>query len=113
VAYEVGHAKGQALVERAFAEHEDWRSGIRAAVGALLEFVASEPAFARLALVETGVAGRRTSDRFHAAAGGYAAMLTPGSPAGGRRVQPPIAVEAIVGAITELCLHPVATGPHR
>jgi AcrR family transcriptional regulator len=110
VAYEVGHMKGQTIVEQAFAEHKDWRCGIRAAVRALLVFLASEPAFARLALLETGAAGRRASDRFHVAAGGYAAMLAPGFEHAAGSEPPAIALEAIVGAIAELCLHCVASG---
>jgi len=77
---------------------------------ALLVFLASEPAFARLALLETRVAGRRASERFHVAAGGYSAMLTPGFEDGTDAAPPRIAVEASVGAITELCLHHVASG---
>jgi AcrR family transcriptional regulator len=110
VAYEVGHLKGQTIVEQAYAEQQDWRAGVRAAVRALLGFLAAEPAFARLALIETGVAGRRASDRFHVAAGGYAAILAPGFGQAGASAPPAVAVEAIIGAITEMCLHDVATG---
>jgi AcrR family transcriptional regulator len=110
VAYEVGHLKGQRIVEQAFAEQKDWRAGVRAAVRALLGFLAAEPAFTRLALIETGVAGRRASDRFHVAAGGYGAILAPGFEHAGAPAPPSITVEAIIGAITEMCLHDVATG---
>jgi AcrR family transcriptional regulator len=110
VAYEVGHLKGQTIVEQAFAREQDWRLGVRAAARALLGFLAAEPAFARLALIETGVAGRRASDRFHIGAGGYAAMLAPGFEHVAAAPPSGVAVDAIIGAITEMCLHHVATG---
>jgi AcrR family transcriptional regulator len=106
VAYEVGHAKGLGLVERAYAEQQDWRQGIKAAISTLLAFLAREPAFARLALVETPSATRRTSDRFFAGVGGYAHMLVPGFEEIPESARPAaITVEAIVGGIYELCLH--------
>jgi AcrR family transcriptional regulator len=106
VAYEVGHAKGLGLVERAYAEQQDWRQGIRAAIGTLLAFLACEPAFARLALVEAPSATRRTSDRFYTGVGGYAHMLVPGFEEIPESARPAaITVEAIVGGIYELCLH--------
>lgn len=43
----------------ALAESPQWRTGLRAAVGALLGFLAVEPAFTRLMFVEMAAAGQR------------------------------------------------------
>lgn len=105
VAYELGHAKGLAIVERAFATQSDWRLGIRAGLSALLDFLASEPAFAHLALVDTLTATRRAAE--HAADGvaAYAEMLIPGAEEATDLVLPPAAtIEAIAGGLCELCL---------
>jgi AcrR family transcriptional regulator len=111
VAYEVGHAKGLALVEQAYAAQNDWRWGIRAAINTLFAYLACEPAFAHLALVETLNATRRTSDRFLQGIGGYAQMLLPGFQQIPEPARPAaITVEAIVGGIAELCLHYAVRG---
>ncbi len=111
VAYEIGHAKGLALVERAFFAEEDWRQGIKAALRALLDYLASEPSFAHLALVETLSATERSSDRFYSGVGGYAQMLVPGFEHAAAQARPPaITVEAIVGGVSELCLHHAVQG---
>lgn len=41
----------------AFARHEQWPAGVRAGIGAMLGFLASRPALARLLMVESYVAG--------------------------------------------------------
>ena len=111
VTYEIGHAKGLALVERAFFEQEDWRQGIKAALRVLLGYLASEPSFAHLALIETLSATQRSSDRFYAGVSTYAQMLIPGFELVPENARPAaITVEAIVGGISELCLRYAAEG---
>jgi AcrR family transcriptional regulator len=105
VAYELGHAKGLAIVERAFATQSDWRLGVREGIASLFAFLASEPAFAHLALVDTLTATRRVAE--HAADGiaAYAEMLIPGAEQATDLVLPPAAtIEAIAGGLFELCL---------
>jgi AcrR family transcriptional regulator len=105
-AYELGHVKGLALVKRAYAAQPDWRQGVKAAIGALLGYLASEPSFAHLALVETLSATRRTSDRFYAGIGAYAQTVLPRlEEARKRSGAPAIAIEATTGGLFELCLH--------
>ncbi len=105
VAYELGHAKGLSIVERAYAAQADWRLGVREAIAALLGFLASEPAFAHLALVEALTATRRTAERATDGAAAYAEMLIPGAEqATGLALPPAVTIEAIAGGLFELCL---------
>jgi AcrR family transcriptional regulator len=105
VAYEVGHAKGLSIVERAFATQADWRLGVREGISALFDFLASEPAFAHLALVEALTATRRTAERATDGVGAYAEMLIPGAEeAPELSLAPEVAIEAIAGGLFELCL---------
>jgi AcrR family transcriptional regulator len=104
VAYEAGHSKGLAMVERAYDAAPDWRSGIRAAIAALFDFLASEPSFAHMALVDALTATAQTAQRSHRGTTSYAQMLLPGfeeSPVqhGSRQ----LTIEAIAGGIFELC----------
>ena len=78
VAYEVGHARGLSIVERAFATQPDWRLGVREGILALFDFLATEPAFAHLALVEALTATRHTAERATDGVAAYAELLIPG-----------------------------------
>jgi AcrR family transcriptional regulator len=105
VAYELGHAKGLTTVERAFATQSDWRFGIREAISSLFDFLASEPAFAHLALVDTLTATRRMAEHATDGVAAYGAMLIPGAEQATDLVLPPAAtIEAIAGGLSELCL---------
>jgi AcrR family transcriptional regulator len=105
-AYEVGHGKGLALVELAFDSQQDWRMGVRAGLRALFDYLASEPAFAHMALVDVFAASDRTKERATKGVTSYAQMLLPGFDETPRRRRPPPAtVEAIAGGLFELCLH--------
>jgi AcrR family transcriptional regulator len=105
-AVEVGHTKGQAIVERARASTPDWRTGVRNAVSALLEFLASEPYFTRLAFVDAPLAGPAMTRRIHEHAGAYARLLLDGAPQ--RRRPPAITPEATVHGLFELAFHQAA-----
>jgi AcrR family transcriptional regulator len=107
-AVEVGHMKGQAIVERARAHAPNWRTGVRNAVGALLEFLASEPYFTRMAFVDAPLAGPAMIRRLHEHAGAYARLLLDGAPR--RRRPPAIAPEAVMHALFELAFHQAAQG---
>jgi AcrR family transcriptional regulator len=105
VAYELGHDKGCALVERVHDAAPDWPTAVRAGVVALLEYLASEPAFAHLALVDAPIATPRSAELSNKGIVRYAQLLTPGfeqAPADSR--PPQVTIEAIIGAIFELCL---------
>jgi AcrR family transcriptional regulator len=105
VAYELGHAKALAIVERAYASQPDWPLGVRAGISALFEFLASEPAYARLSLVDVLTATSRTAGRGREGIAAYAEMLAPGTEAATNlMLSPVVTIEAIVGGLFELCL---------
>jgi AcrR family transcriptional regulator len=104
VAYELGHAKGMAIVERAFIAETRWRAAVRAGISALFDFLAAEPSFAHLALVEAVIATRRSAERSQRGVGAYAQMLLPGLGQAGEGAGPPaVTIEAITGGMFELC----------
>lgn len=104
VAYELGHRKALAIVERAYESQEDWPAAVRAGIAALLEFLASEPAFAHLALIDALTASPKAATAAYQATNAYTAMLEPGLEFSANDQQPTaIAVEATAGALFELC----------
>jgi AcrR family transcriptional regulator len=104
VAYQVGHGKGLAIVERAFEAAPDWRSGVRAGIAALFDFLASEPAFAHLALVDARTATLNTAARSNRGVTLYAQMLVPGLEQAPAQHRPAaVTIEAIAGGVFELC----------
>jgi AcrR family transcriptional regulator len=112
VAYELGHRKTLAIVERAYESSEDWPAAVRGGIAALLEFLASEPAYAHLALIDALTASPKAAAMAYQAMNGYAAMLEPGLIADGQP-QMAIAVEATTGALFELCFVHVASEQAR
>jgi AcrR family transcriptional regulator len=101
VAYEVGHSKCLTVVERAYAAETDWRFGVRAGIAALLSFLASEPVFAHIALIDVLTVSPQSAERSDVGIAAFAQMLIP-RPA---TVDPPgVVVEAIAGGIFGLCL---------
>jgi AcrR family transcriptional regulator len=106
VAYELGHAKGLAIVQRAYSSQEKWPNAVRAAIAALFRFLASEPAFAHIALVDAKTATSRTGERSNAGVSAFAQLLLPGMDNIPEDARPPaVIIEAIAGGIFELCLH--------
>ena len=106
VAYEVGADKALALVENAYDTQPDWRYGVRAGLAALFNFLADEPAFAHMAMIDVLAASERSTARAFKGAAPYAQMLQPGLEMGpnGQRV-PGVTIEAIAGGLFELMLH--------
>jgi AcrR family transcriptional regulator len=106
VAYEIGADKALALVEHAYDAQPDWRYGVRAGLSALFNFLAGEPAFAHMAMIDVLAASERSTARAFKGAAPYAQMLQPGlehAPDGRR--PPGVTVEAIAGGLFELMLH--------
>ena len=62
----------------AFRRHADWPQGVRGAIGALLNFLASRPALARLLTVEVYAAGPRALESRDDALRALEVILTPG-----------------------------------
>lgn len=102
-AVEVGHMKAMAIVSRIRASTEDWRTGVRDAVRALIEFLAAEPYFTRLAFVDAPLAGPVMARRMHQHVGGYTRLLLEDAPQ--RRRPPEVAPEAAVHGLFELAFH--------
>lgn len=111
VAYELGHAKGLSIVEGAFAEASDWRSGVRDGLWRLTSYLASEPSFAQLALMGTSIATPRANALSERGLAAYAQLLAPGFEEVPKRHRPPpIALDAIAGGLQEIFLHYAAQG---
>jgi AcrR family transcriptional regulator len=109
--YEVGHARGLALVERAYEAQADWPSGVKAAVGTLLDYLGSEPAFAQLALQHMLIATPRAAERANLGISEYLAVLEPGFEETSERRKPPaITIEAIGGGLGELMNQRIMAG---
>jgi AcrR family transcriptional regulator len=111
VAYELGHSKGLSFVERAFAAAPDWRTGVRDGLCILLGYLASEPSFARLALMGATVATPRTFELSNRGVAAYARLLAPGFEELPKRKRPPqIVIDAIAGGLQEMFLHYAVQG---
>jgi AcrR family transcriptional regulator len=110
VAYEIGHRKALAIVERAYESQEDWPAAVRTGIAVLLEFLASEPAYAHLALIDALTASPKAAAVAHEGMNAYAAMLDPGLEFSVNGSPPTaVSVEATAGALLELCFVYVAT----
>ncbi len=104
VAYELGHRKALGIVERAYETQEDWPAAVHAGIVALLEFLASEPSFAHLALIDALTASPKAASVSHQAIGAYSAMLEPGLELSvNGQPATAVAVEATASAVVELC----------
>ena len=109
VAYELGHRKLLAIVERAYESEDEWPAAVRAGIGALLSFLASEPAYAHLALIDALTASAKSAAVAHEGMRAYMGMLEPGlelNHVEDRAVS--VAAEATAGALLELCFVYVA-----
>jgi AcrR family transcriptional regulator len=110
VAYEIGHRKALAIVERAYESEEDWPAAVRTGIAMLLEFLASEPAYAHLALIDALTASPKAAEVAHDGMSAYAGMLEPGLQFNVNGNPPTaVSVEATAGALFELCFVYVAT----
>jgi AcrR family transcriptional regulator len=104
VAYEIGHRKTLAMVERAYESEEEWPAAVRAGVTALLEFLASEPSYAHLALVDALTASPKAAAVAHDGMVSYTGLLEAGSQnRSNGRGPAAISAEATAGALLELC----------
>jgi AcrR family transcriptional regulator len=110
VAYEIGHRKALAIVERAYESQENWTSAVRAGIVVLLEFLASEPAYAHLALIDAMTASPKAAAVAHDGMNSYAGMLEPGLELSLNGSAPAaVSAEATTGAVLELCFVYAAT----
>jgi AcrR family transcriptional regulator len=103
VAYEVGHCKCLGVVERAYAAESDWRLGVRAGIDALFWFLASEPMFGHIALIDVLTVSPQSAQRSDIGITAFAQMLVPRADQIAAR-PPAVVVEAIAGGLFALCL---------
>ncbi len=101
--YEAGHARAMAVVNQTLAKQSGWVGAVRAGAAALLELLASEPAYAHLACVDVMIAYPHMAKRAYEANHFYAGLLdlriAPDAPADSPAL---LAGEAIVGGVFEL-----------
>ena len=109
VAYEIGHRKALAIVERAYESQEDWPAAVRTGIAMLLEFLASEPAYAHLALIDALTASPKAARVAHDGIGRTPACSSQGSSSASTAIHRlTMSVEATAGALFELCFVYVA-----
>jgi AcrR family transcriptional regulator len=100
-------------VEEAFKGEDDWADGIRAGIGAMLTFLASEPNLARLAMVEALVAGPVVVERYDAAVQTFIPYLTAGREGRPKAVLDRLSdstEEALVGGMVSLISRRIVAG---
>jgi AcrR family transcriptional regulator len=102
-AYEAGHGKSVSAISSACEAAPDSLSGIRAGIGALFDFLACEPSFAYLALVDALVVTTRTTARARRGLSAFERMFLHTLEKADHEV-PSLTVEAIMGGLFELCL---------
>ncbi len=101
-AYDDAIVRLRASVVDACAAADEWAVGVCDALAALLALMASEPAQARLALVEGLRAGRGVYDRYQEAVQSFVPYLRDGAPAPPEGRPPEATDEAVVGGIASL-----------
>jgi AcrR family transcriptional regulator len=100
-----------ASVQRAYAANDTFAGGVRDCLGAFLEFVASEPRFADMCIVEALAAGPEAVARRTAVMRAFAAMIRSGAEGLGERHRPPqLTAETVVGGIYEVVYSRVVQG---
>ena len=100
-------------VEEAYEAEDDWADGIRAGIGAMLTFLASEPNLARLAMVEALVAGPVVVERYDASVQTFLPYLTAGREGRSKAVLDRLSdstEEALVGGMVSLVARRIVAG---
>ena len=100
--FEMGHSKATAAINRSIDLKLSYAQNIRIGLNALLEFLASEPAIARLACVDILIAYPHVSGRVNEANFSYIELLDIGPTDTYPNMPPPVMREASVGGIFEL-----------
>ena len=100
-------------IETAFAEQSEWPQAVRAGIGAMLSFLASEPNLARLCMVESLVAGPVVVERYDAAIQSLVPYLEAGREGRSEEVLArlsPTTEEALVGGMVSLISRRIIAG---
>lgn len=111
VAFERLAERALGTAVRAFEAQEDWAEGVAAALAALLDHIAQEPIFARLAFFELPASGRVGLERSDLTLEAFTAYLHPQSfGADTPRQVPTVVLDAIGGGIWALIQYELAHG---
>lgn len=100
-------------VEEAYEAEDEWADGVRAGIGAMLTFLASEPNLARLAMVEALVAGPVVVERYDASVQTFLPYLTAGREGRSKAVLDRLSdstEEALVGGMVSLVARRIVAG---
>jgi AcrR family transcriptional regulator len=111
-AYDVVMERITELLKATAEAESQWPMGIRAALGALLDFFSREPALARLTMVEGALAGPRILDRYRRLIDALIEVLRLGrdeAEATGTQL-PPTTEETLAGGIASLVCRRILTG---
>jgi AcrR family transcriptional regulator len=112
-AYDAVMGELRERVSAAFDEEEEWPQAIKAGIGAMLEFLATEPNLARLCMVEALVAGPAVVERYDAAIQSFVPYFKKGregrSPEVLSRLSP-TTEEALVGGMVSLISRRIIAG---
>jgi AcrR family transcriptional regulator len=98
-AFDLGVARLEALLVAAAASKESWLEQLRAGLGALLDFLDTEPDVGRALIVEVHAAGEEGMRRRTDAMRRIAEFVDRGRDEAGAETPPPIAAEGIVAGI--------------
>lgn len=101
-------------VQEAYEGEEDGAERLRAGLAAFLDFLAREPAFARMCIVEALAAGSEAVQRRNAAMATFARIIDKNARASSPPLDPPaLTAETIVGGIYEVIYTRVVRGDIR
>jgi AcrR family transcriptional regulator len=101
------------VVREAFEAETDAVDRLRAGLGAFLDFISREPAFARMCIVEALAAGSEAVSKRNAAMATFAAFLDENARTLGTPPHPQLTAETIVGGIYEVIYTRVVRGEIR
>jgi AcrR family transcriptional regulator len=107
--YRYGTGVLMRAMERAYADAPDWRAGARAALGVLLDVLASVPAFAKMAIVEIDAAGPLARAERVELLGRFARFFAE-APRPGDEALPGDLVGAVVGGVYSTIYRYVSAG---
>jgi AcrR family transcriptional regulator len=107
--FDAVNAHVQASMAKAFLSADEWPEQVRRGLGALLEFVGREPAFAKMGFVEMAAAGPEGQRRHDASLMGFELFLQPGL-ALAKHPVPSYVPRMVGGGISELLTSHVLRG---
>jgi len=113
VAYDTVMEELREQVSAAFDAEEDWPHAVKAGIGAMLEFLATEPHLARLCMVEALVAGPVVVERYDAAIQSFVPYFKQGREGRAPEVLSrlsPTTEEALVGGMVSLISRRIIAG---